>query len=79
MSNFKKVQLNEINAFLEQKGLVNYINDYLLKNDLVDYEVTSIKLKQKTNEKVFLTCAPGYKKIEVCTRSGKCESRCVAI
>lgn len=77
MSRFNKVQLNEINAFLDEKGLVDYINDYLFKNKLVDYEVASIKLAKKTNVKAFLTCGPGYKKIEVCTRSGKCELRCV--
>ena len=79
MSKLKKNQLHEINNLLANKGLINYINEYLTANNLADFEVSNLKIEQKNNTKNYLNCGPGYKKVEVCTINGKCTYKCMPL
>jgi hypothetical protein len=82
MAKLKTSHVKEINAFLLEKGLFDLINNYLTENNLSGFEIDSLKLKVKNFENFAeggfgLVCPPGYKRVEVCTMSGRCEWQCV--
>jgi len=84
MAKLKASHVREINNFLQEKGLFDLINNYLTENNLSDFEIDSLKLKLNNGENLAdnglgLVCGSGFRKVEVCTTSGKCEWRCLPI
>lgn len=84
MAKFKKAHVKKINTFLQENALSELINNHLTENNLSDFEIVSLKLGLKNGDNLAgvgsgLVCGPGFKKVLVCTMSGRCEWQCVPI
>ena len=77
MANLKKAHLTEINKFLSENDLFNFVNVYLQNNNLAAFEVDSLKLKSVIPLDDNLVCPPNHTKRRICRPSGRCDWECV--